>query len=81
MLVRPTASLIGVLCAAFLATALPAEASPLSSGAAIDVQASSATSLLQEAAFGPPAGRRCIKWTRRWNPRHGIGVRRCVQWR
>ena len=80
MLIRPTAPLIGALCAAFLASALPADASLLSSGAAIDTQASSASSLLQEAAYGPPAGARCLKWTRRLNTRHGF-ARRCVHWR
>ena len=78
----PSASrnaLAGVVCAAFLASALPAEASLLSGGAAIDSQAASA-SLLQEAAYGPPAGHRCLKWTRRMNTRHGF-ARRCVQWR
>jgi hypothetical protein len=79
MLIRPKAPLIGALCAAFLASALPAEASLLASGAAIDAQASGA-SLLQDAAYGPPAGHRCLKWTRRMNTRHGF-ARRCVQWR
>ena len=81
MLSRRTAPFIGALCAAFLASALPADASLLASGAAIDTQASSASSFLQDAAYGPPAGKRRLKWARRWNPRHGIGVRRCVQWR
>jgi hypothetical protein len=80
MLIRPTAPLIGAICAAFLASALPADASLLSGGAAIDTQASGASSLLQDAAFGPPAGHRCLKWTRRMNTRHGF-ARRCVQWR
>ncbi len=76
MLIRPTAPLIGAICAAFLASALPADASLLSGG----TQASGASSLLQDAAFGPPAGHRCLKWTRRMNTRHGF-ARRCVQWR
>ena len=80
MLIRPTAPLIGAICAAFLASALPADASLLSGGAAIDTQAASASSVLQDAAFGPPAGHRCLKWTRRMNTRHGF-ARRCVQWR
>jgi hypothetical protein len=74
------APLIGAVCAAFLASALPTEASVLSGGAAIDLQASSASSLPQDAAYGPPAGHRCLKWTRRMNTRHGF-ARRCVQWR
>jgi hypothetical protein len=72
------AAVIGAVCAAFLASALPADAFVLS-GSAIDSQTASA-SLLQEAAFGPPAGHRCLKWTRRLNTRHGF-ARRCVQWR
>ena len=80
MLSRPTGPFIGALCAVLMASALPADASLLSGGAAIDTQASSASSLLQEAAFGPPAGHRCLKWTRRMNTRHGF-ARRCVQWR
>ncbi len=70
--------LVGVLCAAFLASALPADAFVLS-GSAIDSQTASGL-LLQEAAYGPPAGHRCLKWTRRMNTRHGF-ARRCVQWR
>jgi len=80
MLSRSRAPLIGAICAAFMASALPAEAFLLSGGAAMDMQATSASSLLQEAAYGPPAGHRCLKWTRRLNTRHGF-ARRCVQWR
>ncbi len=80
MHIRFKAPLIGAICAAFLASTLPADASLLSGGAAIDTQAASASSLLQEAAYGPPAGHRCLKWTRRMNTRHGF-ARRCVHWR
>jgi hypothetical protein len=80
MLIRPKAPLMGALCAAFLASALPAEASLLASGAALETQALGASSLLQDAAYGPPAGHRCLKWTRRMNTRHGF-ARRCVHWR
>ena len=80
MHIRFKAPLMGALCAAFLACALSADASLLSSGAAIDTQAASASSLLQDAAYGPPAGHRCLRWTRRMNTRHGF-ARRCVQWR
>lgn len=38
------------------------------------------TSLVQQVRAAP-AGARCIKWTRRWNTRHGFGHRRCIQWR
>jgi hypothetical protein len=79
MISRSKAPLIGAVCAAFMAFALPADASLLSGGAAIDAQTASASSLLQEAAYGPPAGHRCLKWTRRLNTRHGF-ARRCVHW-
>jgi len=72
-------SIIGALCAAFVAAALPADASILSAST-IDSQGASLSSLLQDTAFGPPAGHRCLKWTRRMNTRHGF-ARRCVQWR
>ncbi|MFY9656501.1 MAG: hypothetical protein WAK01_07930 [Methylocystis sp.] len=71
-------ALIGAACILFMASALPAGAVVLS-GSAIDSQAASAP-LLEDAAFGPPAGHRCLKWTRRMNTRHGF-ARRCVQWR
>jgi len=80
MISRSISPLIGAVCAVFMASALPADASLLSGGAAIDTQAASASSLLQEAAYGPPAGHRCLKWTRRMNTRHGF-ARRCVHWR
>ena len=79
MLKRATIPAMGALCAAFLATALPADAALLS-GSAIEAQAASASSLLQPVVHGPPPGTRCLKWTRRMNPRHGFS-RRCVQWR
>jgi hypothetical protein len=78
---NPRAPLVGAICAAFLASALPAEASLLSSGFGLDAQSPNVSSVVEDAVYGPPAGKRCLKWTRRWNTRHGIGVRRCVQWR
>ncbi len=81
MLLRQMAPLFGVACVAFLASALPADASILSGGAAIEAVASSPSSHVQLAAHGAPAGKRCIEWTRRWNTRHGVGHRRCVRWR
>lgn len=68
------------LCGAFfLAAAAPVSAGPLS--VAIP-QESGPSSLVQEAHhFGPPPGKQCIKWTRRFNSRHGYGHRRCVHWR
>ena len=80
MFSRPTAPIGGAICAAFLASALPAGAGVLS-GSAIDTATPAATYSVQLTAYGAPAGARCLKWTRRWNPRHGIGVRRCVRWR
>ncbi len=80
MISRSRTILISAFCAAFVASGLPAQASILDGGGAIDSQAASASSLVQEAAFGPPPGHRCLKWTRRMNTRHGF-ARRCVQWR
>ncbi len=79
MLKRSTTPIIGAICAAFLASVLPAEASILS-GSAIEAQSASASSPIQNVVHRAPAGTRCLKWTRRMNPRHGF-ARRCVQWR
>jgi hypothetical protein len=71
----------GALCGAFLfAAAAPSLAGPVSAGAPLkDIEATSP--LQQIRAVHPATGRHCLKWTRTWNPRHGIARRRCVQWR
>jgi hypothetical protein len=73
------ASLLGAACSALLFSATPSNAAALSS--ADDLGKTSALPLVQQISHGAPAGARCVKWTRRWNTRHGVGHRRCVQWR
>jgi hypothetical protein len=53
----------------------------LSTGANLNVDGASASSFIQKTTLHAPAGHKCIKWTRTWNPRHGVARRRCVQWR
>ena len=68
------------VCAAFLlAAATPVSAGPLN----VDLPRENAlSSLVQQLShFGPPPGKQCIKWTRRFNSRHGYGHRRCVHWK
>jgi hypothetical protein len=72
-------SLFGAVCGAIL-FASTASHSAVLSGLASPDEGLSTPSLAQQAAYAPP-GKRCIKWTRRWNTRHGFGHRRCVQWR
>lgn len=73
------AHLFGAVCGAVLFTAAPSDAAALS--AADDLSKAYAPPLVQQISHGAPAGARCVKWTRRWNTRHGVGHRRCVQWR
>jgi hypothetical protein len=72
--------IFGGFCAALFFAAAPASAGVLSSPAALD-EGASVSSLVQTVHHTTPAGARCVKWTRRWNTRHGVGHRRCVQWR
>jgi hypothetical protein len=65
--------------ALFLAGAGTASAGPLSVAVPQEI---GPPSLVQEVShFGPPPGKQCIKWTRRFNSRHGYGHRRCVHWK
>jgi hypothetical protein len=73
--------IIGAFGAALLFAAAPASAGALSSPASLGDDGASASSLIPTVSHGVPAGARCVKWTRRWNMRHGFGHRRCVQWR
>lgn len=66
---------------AILLAATPAGSAVLSNVANIGDYGASASPPFQQVSHGAPAGARCIKWTRRWNFRHGFGHRRCVQWR
>jgi len=72
--------IFGGFCALLLFAAAPASAAMLFSPTALD-DGASASSLIQTVSHPTPAGARCVKWTRRWNTRHGVGHRRCVQWR
>lgn len=70
----------GALCGTLLFAA-PYGAAAFSGG--IDPSASGLSTIpaVEQIAATVPAGKRCVKWTRRWNTRHGFGHRRCVQWR
>jgi len=72
-------SLFGAACGMLLFVATPAGSAVLSSAANLDH--ASASSVVQQTTFAAPPGKRCVKWTRRWNTRHGFGRRRCVHWR
>lgn len=75
------APLFGALCGAFLfAATAPGSAAPLSV-ASPNEDGVSASLLLQLARYNAPAGKKCLKWTRRWSPSLGFGRRRCVHWR
>gem|GEM_PF-4875595 len=73
------AALLTATCGAFLYGATASQAAMIFDAG--DFPADATTSLVQQISHGAPPGARCIKWTRRWNHRHGFGHRRCVQWR
>lgn len=72
-------SLLAAACGALLGAATPSQAAIMFN--VDDLREGAATSMVQQVSHGAPAGAKCIKWTRRWNHRHGFGHRRCVQWR
>jgi hypothetical protein len=70
---------LAAVCGALFFTVAPVSAGPLSVALP---QENGASSFVQEVAhYGPPPGARCIKWTRRYNPSHGFGHRRCIHWK
>jgi hypothetical protein len=70
---------VGAVCGSFFLASAPVSAGPLSVSVP---QESAATSFFQEVRhFGPPPGKQCIKWTRRFNSAHGFGHRRCIHWK
>jgi hypothetical protein len=73
------ASIFGAVCGAFILMGAASQAAALSGVA--DLNEVSALPMIQQVHHTTPAGAQCIKWTRRWNTRHGVGHRRCVQWR
>jgi hypothetical protein len=80
MRMKSSAVLLGAVCGAFLfAATAPSSAAPLNGAFLQD--ASRPISLVQEATHTTKPGAKCLKWTRRWNPRHGVGHRRCVHWK
>lgn len=70
-------SFFGAACGLLLFAA-PSQAGTLPSGVSQESIATTSQLTLVHAA---PAGARCVKWTRRYNMRHGFAHRRCVQWR
>jgi hypothetical protein len=75
------APLLNAVIGALFLIAPTSEATALSAATDLSEQGASPSSLVQQVSHGAPAGTRCMKWTRRWNTRHGFGHRRCVQWR
>ncbi len=71
-------SLFAGVCATLLLAASPSESAVTVTAGANEV--SSDFSGVQTASHTTQA-KQCVKWTRRWNTRHGFGHRRCVQWR
>ncbi len=78
---NPKLALFGGVCAVLLFASTSSISAAVSMSAPLGGEALSLSSSAQKTAFEAPAGKRCIKWTRRWNTRHGFGRRRCVQWR
>jgi len=71
-----TAFCLATFCGAVL-VASPASSAPLS--VAIPLEDGVASVML--AKYGPPEGKKCLKWTRRYGPTHGFGHRRCAHWK
>jgi hypothetical protein len=79
MRLQVKASIFGVACSAFLLIGTASQAAVLSGVA--DLNEVAVFPMTQQVHHTTPAGAKCVKWTRRWNTRHGFGHRRCVQWR
>ena len=73
------AKFAAALCGAFLFGG-GAWAGPMS--AAIPQSKEGLAPLVAQARqYPPPAGKTCLKWTRRWHSSLGMGHRRCVHWK
>lgn len=72
------ASLFGGVCGTLLLVAAPSSSAVVTS-AGVDKVLSDSSGL--QTASHTTEAKQCVKWTRRWNTRHGFGHRRCVQWR
>jgi hypothetical protein len=69
--------IFSVACGAFLLGApLEASAAP---NLYIPQGVAGPVSFVQQSHYHGPH-KTCLKWTRRWNTRHGVGHRRCVHW-
>lgn len=73
--------LLAAACASLFLASAPSGAAVLSTAADRNVDEAFASSFVQQTKMHAPAGKRCLKWTRTWNTRHGVARRRCVQWR
>lgn len=80
MVIKSKSIAFGALCGLLLVAA-PYGAAALPTGVDAGVAGVSAAPFAQSVAATTPSASRCVKWTRRWNHRHGFGHRRCVQWR
>jgi len=70
---------LGASCGALFLAAAPVSAGPLTVAVP---QGRGPMSLYQEVRhYGPPPGKQCLKWTRRFHPSLGYGHKRCVHWR
>jgi hypothetical protein len=70
--------LMSAVCGGFvLAAATCASAAPL----AVAIPQQDASLVQSVRHFGPPPGKECVKWTRRFNSAHGFGHRRCIHWK
>lgn len=74
------AKLTAALCGAFLFGAtVPGWSGPMN--VAIPQGETGLAPLVAQAKHYPaPAGKKCLKWTRRWHSSLGMGHKRCVHW-
>ncbi len=62
-----------------LADAEVASAAPV--GGSLMLERASDQLIQQITSHQAASGKKCLKWSRRWNTRHGVGRRRCVHWK
>ncbi len=72
-------SLLVVVGAFFLGAPASGTAGPM--GSAYPLQDGLSPLVQKVKHYGPPAGKKCLKWARRYSSTHGFGHRRCVQWK
>lgn len=73
-----------LICAAWLAVfgasffiVAPASAAP----SVVAAPAVETPFTLAAGKYGPPGGKHCVKWTRRYHSSLGFGHRRCIHWK